>query len=40
MGYALIDAYTEAFVLDGTVPEHADLVELERKIEILFAGGH
>ena len=36
---ALVNSWFDAFDLESTIPEHSDLVELDGRIESLFAGG-
>jgi hypothetical protein len=36
---ALVNSWFDAFDLEGKIPAHSDLAELDRKIENLFAGG-
>jgi len=40
MGYALVDIYLKAFELENRVPVHEDEAQLDRMIELLFAGAH
>jgi len=40
MGEALVNIYLESFDLEDRIPEQSDAVELDRKIELLFARDH